>query len=315
MSLDTQLDASSLMKRKEAHAIWYAVALSTEVTGTEPVGVSFFDGRLALYRTPSGSVVALDSRCPHMGADLARGDIVDDQLRCMFHHFRFGPDGHCTAIPSGGRIPASARVRSFPCSERWGLVWVFNGDEPSDPPPGIRDYNDDGLLVRSRRTDVFPVEPWVIMINFFDFQHLRYVHNLNFDFDESTIRWYDQRVEYDITFILPDGLVSAQRNRLTGTNTVSWVTSGEVDSMGMFTSTPTSAGSQSYYVAATPGGVDENGEERLQLQERIADEFLKDDTRAFAGMRFHEGALVAEDRSIVRYLSYVKNYPTSKLPG
>ena len=52
-------------------------------------------------------------------------------------------------------------------------------------------------------------------------------------------------------------------------------------------------------------------EERLQLQEHIADELLKDDTRALAKMRFQQGAFVSEDRSLVRYLRYVRSFPTN----
>jgi hypothetical protein len=38
---------------------------------------------------------------------------------------------------------------------------------------------------------------------------------------------------------------------------------------------------------------------------------LKDDTRALARMRFQQGAFVSEDRSIVRYLRYVRSFPTN----
>ena len=113
-----------------------------------------------------------------------------------------------------------------------------------------------------------------------------------------------------MTFTMPDGLVADQRIRVSGTNTVAYVTGGDVDSMGMFTSTPVGRGSQSYYVAATPVDAPGSVEERLQLQEHIADELLKDDTRAFARMRFQQGALVADDRSVLRYLSYVRAFPT-----
>lgn len=297
------------------HAAWYAVALADEVTDREPLGVPFGSGRLALYRGTDREVVALDARCAHLGADLARGAVVDGELQCMFHHFRYGADGRCTSIPSGGRIPLSACVQRFPVRERWGLVWVFNGDEPVGEPPAIRDHADADLVVRARRTDLFPVEPWVIIINSFDFQHLRYVHDLVFDFDESTIRWGDRAVEYEMTFTMPDGLVVDQRIRVSGTNSVSYVTAGEVDSMGLFTSTPVGVGSQSYYVAATPRAGDGAEEDRLLLQEHLADELLKDDTQAFAGMRFHRGALVAEDRSIVRFLRYVHEQPTWRPPS
>jgi phenylpropionate dioxygenase-like ring-hydroxylating dioxygenase large terminal subunit len=293
------------------HQNWFAVALSTELPIGGVIGVPYADGRLALFRRSDGSVVALSSRCAHMGADLAAGDVVDDQLRCMFHHFCYGADGRCTKVPSSDRIPSSARVHSFPVDESVGLVWVFNGEAPPSPPPGIAEYDPADLAVRARRTDLFDVDPWVIIANSFDFMHLRYVHGLQFDFDESAIRWDDRSVAYEMTFTMPDGLVANQRISVSGTNTVSYVTGGDIDSMGLFTSTPVGHGSQSYYVAASPHGPQDEVEERLQLQEHIADELLKDDTRALAKMRFQQGAFVSEDRSIVRYLRYVRSFPTN----
>ena len=306
---DTTRPAASLPNLPQQ--TWFAVALSTEVPAGGVIGVPFVDGRLALFRQSDGTVVALSSRCAHMGADLAAGDVINDQLRCMFHHFCYGRDGRCTKVPSSDRVPASARVHSFPVGESVGLVWVFNGDEPRADPPDIVGYEPSDLVVRARRTDLFEVDPWVIIANSFDFMHLRYVHGLRFDFDESTIRWSDREVAYEMTFTMPDGLVANQRIRVSGTNTVSYVTGGEVDSMGLFTSTPVGNGSQSYYVAATLPGAPADVEERLVLQEHIADELLKDDTRALAKMRFKQGALVSEDRSIVRYLAYVRAFPTN----
>jgi phenylpropionate dioxygenase-like ring-hydroxylating dioxygenase large terminal subunit len=297
------------------HQNWFAVALSGEVPVGGVIGVPFIGGRLALFRRQDRSLVALSSRCAHMGADLAAGDVVDDQLRCMFHHFCYGADGRCTQVPSGGRIPASARVHSFSVSESLGLVWVFNGAEPPSEPPGIADYESGHLAVRARRTDVFEVEPWVIIANSFDFMHLRYVHGLRFDFDESTIDWGERAIAYEMTFTMPDGLVANQRIRVSGTNTVSYVTGGDANSMGLFTSTPIGEGSQSYYVAATPLASPAEVEEGLTLQEHIADELLKDDTRALAKMRFQQGAFVSEDRSIVHYLRYLRAFPTNDPSG
>jgi phenylpropionate dioxygenase-like ring-hydroxylating dioxygenase large terminal subunit len=293
------------------HQTWFAVGLTSELTTGGVIGVPFAGGRLALFRRSDGSVAALSARCAHMGADLAAGEVVDDQLRCMFHHFCYGSDGRCTGVPSGNRIPASARVHSFPVRESLGLIWIFNGENPPVDPPGIVGYDPAQLAVRARRTDVFEVDPWVIIVNSFDFMHLRHVHGLRFDFDESTIRWGDRSVDYQMTFTMPDGLMANQQICVFGTNTVSYVTGGQVDSMGLFTSTPITGGSQSYYVAATPPGAESEVEERLLLQEHIADELLKDDTRAFAGMRFKQGAFVSEDRSVVRYLKYIRGFPTN----
>jgi hypothetical protein len=123
------------------------------------------------------------------------------------------------------------------------------------------------------------------------------------------------RIEEEMTFETPEAMVIDQRIRVCGTNTVSYVTGGEVDSMGMFTSTPVPGGSQSYYIAATPDTRVTDGDggaavaARLDLQEHLADLLLEDDTRAFAHMKFREGAFVGADRSLRRYFQWVHEFP------
>ena len=296
-----------------AHQTWYAVALSSDIDDGRVHGSDFFGHRLAVFRDRSGQAAVIGGQCPHMGADLALGAVVGDTLQCMFHHFCFDRTGACTSIPSRDRIPAKARVPAFTTRERWGAVWIYNGDAPATDPPGIREYDDDGLVARARRTDVFPVEPWVILGNSFDFQHLRYVHGLRFD-DPDDIRWLDDgRVEYDVGFVADFGDFS-QKIRVCGTNTVTYVTRGVVDSMGLFSATPTSQGSQSYYIAATPNeGTPDEIEQRLLFQEKMADDLLVDDTRAFRNMRFVEGAFVGEDRHLMRWFRHARGFPTRDL--
>lgn len=301
------------MKTWLRHRTWYAVALTSDIAGGQVFGTDLFGARILVYRDSAGKPVVLGARCPHMGANLALGDVVGDNIRCMFHHFEFAPDGQCVAIPSDDAVPRAARVPSYPAVERWGMVWAFNGDAPDVDPPGIRGYDDGDLVVRARRTDVFPVEPWVILGNSFDFQHLRYVHALTFD-DPAEITWFqDGRVEYDVEFGSDAIGQFTQQIRVSGTNTVSYVTTGAVDSMGLFTSTPTETGSQSYYLAATPGvGTADEIEARLAMQEAFADELLKDDTRAFAGMDFIEGTFVGADRHLRRWFRHAREFATNE---
>lgn len=292
------------------HRSWYVVALAAEIDGGAVHAADLFGQRLAVYRDASGRPAVIGARCPHMGADLARGTVVGDDLQCLFHHFRFDRSGACTGIPSGGRIPVTARTEAFPALERWGLVWAFLGPEAEGEPPGIPGFGDASLAARSRRTHLFPVEPWVILGNSFDFQHLRYVHRLRFD-DPAEIRWQPGgRVEYEVQFESPEIGAFEQRVCVSGTNTVAYVTKGSALSMGMFTSTPTRGGAQSYYLAATPRvGSPTEIEARLDYQEGLADALLVDDMRAFEGMQFREGAFVEADRHLARWFRHARSWP------
>jgi len=297
------------------HETWYAVALSREVEAGRVVGREFLDGRVAIYRRRSGEPVVLTARCPHMGADLALGDVVGDDLRCTYHHFCFGPKGECTAIPSSDPIPRAARVFSYPCVETLGLVWAWNGVAPRFEAPGIRDFAPEELVARARKANVFGVAPWISVGNSFDFMHLRYVHGFDFDFDPDAIRWNDgSRVEYEIEFASPEFGRFEQRIRVTGPSAVSYVTVGETTSIGLFASTPVGSAAQSFVVAAVPRdrGVDERELwRRLERQEALMDALLADDARTLAGIRFKVGTFLREDRAMARFLAWVAAFPTA----
>src|SRR5690349_4490456 len=82
---------------------WYLFGPSVELRG-RPVSKTLLGRRLVAYRTAGGRVVVMDGRCSHLGADLGRGEVVGDRVRCPFHHWEFGPDGCCAHIPLGGPI-------------------------------------------------------------------------------------------------------------------------------------------------------------------------------------------------------------------
>jgi len=168
------------------------------------------------------------------------GTVIGDELRCGQHHFQFGPDGTCTGIPSGDRIPSACRLFRYPTAERWGLVWAFNGtDAPFELPDRIREYGEDDLVVRPRRFAVYNNAPWVTNSQMYDWVHLRYVHGLEFDEDPEVSFDDPFHNGYDLAFGVPGlGRVTQYTDNY-GTNLVTYVTAieGEPDSVAIFTST------------------------------------------------------------------------------
>ena len=134
--------------------------------------------RLVLYRTPAGRVVALEDRCVHRQAALSLGEKEGDQIRCLYHGLRFGPDGRCTEIPGQSLIPPRACVRSFPVVERDNWVWVWMGDParadesriPHAVGPGDPDWN-----VKTSHMQV-AANYRLEIANLADLTHLAWVH-------------------------------------------------------------------------------------------------------------------------------------------
>ncbi|WAS96056.1 Rieske 2Fe-2S domain-containing protein [Nannocystis punicea] len=124
---------------------WYAIARARAVPRRRPLALRRFGRALALFRGADGKIAAVDATCPHRGADLTAGRVVDGALQCPYHGFRFAPDGRCLAVPCEGprfRIADELAARTYPVREAHGLVWLWWGaprDAYPEPfwPPGM----------------------------------------------------------------------------------------------------------------------------------------------------------------------------------
>ena len=109
------------------HNAWYAAARSEEIarslTARQILGT-----RLVLYRTEAGVPVALADRCPHRFAPLSLGRLQGDAVECGYHGITFDCSGKCLRIPAQARVPEAARVRAYPTTECYGLVFVWMGE-------------------------------------------------------------------------------------------------------------------------------------------------------------------------------------------
>jgi phenylpropionate dioxygenase-like ring-hydroxylating dioxygenase large terminal subunit len=61
---------------------------------------------------------------------LSHGEVVDGELECIYHGWRFSPEGDCTHVPYLGehqKLP-TCTIRRYPVREQQGFIWVFPGD-------------------------------------------------------------------------------------------------------------------------------------------------------------------------------------------
>ncbi len=166
---------------------WHCVAESEEVT-EEPSRVWLLDEPWVVLRV-DGAVRAFVDRCPHRSAPLSIGSVVDGELRCAYHGWRYDASGTCTAIPALGddaRIPGRAcLVRPHAVTERFGLVFLAP-DEPRCALPRADLLGDETFAVarcRSVRTHVGAAQ---LVDNFMDGAHFPYVHAASFGVRDAT---------------------------------------------------------------------------------------------------------------------------------
>ena len=95
--------------------------------------IEAFGTKLVAFQGEDGNVHILDAYCPHMGADLSKGCIEGNSIRCPFHDWRWNSEGVCDDIPYAKRIPPKARIKSWPVCEENNLLYVWNDPEGNPP--------------------------------------------------------------------------------------------------------------------------------------------------------------------------------------
>src|SRR4051794_9148835 len=140
---------------------WTPVLPSDQVTSA-PVSVAHAGRDWVLVRLAAEDPVSVfPAHCPHRLVPLAAAAVVDGQLQCRYHGWRFDAAGACTDVPSApedSHIPPRAHLIDVPqVRETDGLIWLADDiaaaavpastDPPGDPqrePEMLR--NDDPRL-------------------------------------------------------------------------------------------------------------------------------------------------------------------------
>lgn len=306
------------------HQCWYPVAFSEDVPAGTSVGLEFCDDRIVLYRGADGVARASIPYCKHMGADLSIGDVVGNDLRCPFHHWQYGPDGVCTKIPSGDRIPPSARVTTLPTEERRGMIWVFLGTTPLYPLPDLVEWDEETIASRYFEVEFMEplrVDPWIFASNAFDYQHLRVLHNSPIDSDASTMEIHEHTI--DSGFVMKNehgGEINFSHITMFGTNAI--VSHGKrgghlLQHIGAGTPMG-SKGTKFFLLITTPAaGVDgrksSDVEHDLDLLQKMHTQLFNEDVPVLNSIRPGRNMFVKSDQILARYFRYARGYPTTTL--
>jgi vanillate monooxygenase len=105
---------------------WY-VACSADEIDDKPLGRKVCNESIVFYRGPEGRAAALEDFCPHRGAPLSLGRVIEGRLVCGYHGLEMGSDGKPVGMP-GQRVRGFPSIRAYPVIERYGFVWVWPGD-------------------------------------------------------------------------------------------------------------------------------------------------------------------------------------------
>lgn len=159
---------------------WFQVAYSDELAVGAVVPLEYFGRQLVLFRGEDGVARLLDAYCPHLGAHLGYGGIVEDNcIRCPFHAWRFDGNGACVDVPYAEKIPPLARLDAWRVLERNGLIMAWHhmaGEAPGFEPPELAEYGSDAWTPYTRRRWKIRTHNQEMGENGVDSAHFKYVH-------------------------------------------------------------------------------------------------------------------------------------------
>ena len=108
---------------------WYLVARAEDVTN-KPLALRRLSRNIVVWRGQDGGLNAVEDYCPHRGAPLSLGTVCDGLLTCAYHGLQLDGAGRIVATPPTPESPfvGQKAIKSYPCREIAGAIWVYFGD-------------------------------------------------------------------------------------------------------------------------------------------------------------------------------------------
>jgi len=126
---------------------WFCVAWSHDLEVGQVLPLKYFGTDLVLFRTEDGVAHLLDAFCPHLGAHLGHGGVVDgDGIVCPFHAWKFDGAGTCTRIPYAKNTPKQAKLKPWSLVEKNNMILAWHSASEAPPQwvvPDVDECNDD----------------------------------------------------------------------------------------------------------------------------------------------------------------------------
>lgn len=299
---------------------WFPICESIEVASGAIVGKSFLGGRVIVVRGQDGIAQVVSAYCPHMGADLAGGSVVDDRVQCPFHHWQFDREGACVRTGTGEAPSQKAVLFKYPTVERYGLVWAFNGESPLFHLPDLQQPDEDLVFKTHTYPELLNCDGWVVCANTPDMQHLKVVHKFVFHGDPSErVEWTDHSMQYNLRASLPDDLTIDFDVAILGTNIFRQFAThnGRWFSfiLGFRTTAPgKSVGFMSVGVRRADDEDDAARQARLDGLLAFELGIFGEDVPILQNIHLKPGVVSKSDKLLLQFFDYVRSFPRAN-PG
>lgn len=163
---------------------WYIFCRSDEVKVNQVKSKNIGKQKVVVFRKSDGTLAAMDGFCPHMGVELGIGKVINNRLRCFFHHWEFGDDGKCKRIPLENiEISKKSCLEVYCVEEKYGHIWISPKFEEESSVLDVPEYEDVETTYSIGKSYIRKCHYHITMINGIDPQHLKTVHNIHMEMD------------------------------------------------------------------------------------------------------------------------------------
>ena len=191
---------------------WFQVAYSDELEPNAVLPLRYFGKELVLFRGDDGKARVLDAFCPHLGAHLGYGGMVQENtIRCPFHAWRFDGAGRCVDVPYANKIPPLAKLDAWAVCEVNGLIMVWHhmeGRPPAFDLPVLPEYGHPGWTPYVRKRWKIRTHNQEMAENAVDSAHFKYVHGTpEQPMTRAEIDGHILRARSPLNYVTPQGTV------------------------------------------------------------------------------------------------------------
>jgi 5,5'-dehydrodivanillate O-demethylase len=148
MDVDFHPTGPGTLAGRYLRSFWQPIFHSDELPAERAKPVRIMGSDYALYRGKDGSPNLVDARCPHRGARMSVGNVEGNEIRCLYHGWKFDGTGRCTEQPAEPQsFCDKVTVGAYPCRDYLGLVFAYLGEGTPPAFPRYPNFEDfEGFL-------------------------------------------------------------------------------------------------------------------------------------------------------------------------
>jgi 5,5'-dehydrodivanillate O-demethylase len=157
---------------------WQPVAVSKALAPKSAKAIRILGEDLTLYRGESGTPYLVGSHCLHRLTLLHTGWIEGDEIRCMYHGWKYDGAGRCIERPAERiRLPDGKKIAGYPTKEYAGLIFAYmgSGEAPAFELPR-KDAFERPTDLGFARVEVWPCNWFQHVENSLDPVHVSFAH-------------------------------------------------------------------------------------------------------------------------------------------